>query len=73
MDIYKLGFLVLQIVALAWMMFKVQARYKRLTAKFISNVKMRLVQLNVKQLQTNSKHKFELTFEKSELEDLRLT
>ena len=43
MDIYKLGFVILQIVALAWLMIKVQARYKKLTAKFIANVKLRLV------------------------------
>ena len=47
MDIYKLGFVILQIVALAWLMCKVQARYKFLTQRFITNVKARLVQLNL--------------------------
>lgn len=72
MDIYKLGFVILQIIALAWLMCKVQARYKFLTQRFITNVKARLVQLNLQQVMEDPAHEFQLTFENSELDDLDL-
>ena len=43
MDVYKLGFVVVQIATLAWLMWKVQNRYRQLTQRFISNVKLRLI------------------------------
>jgi len=43
MDVYKLGFLISQIVALAFLTFAVLRRNKLLQAKFIGRVKLRLI------------------------------
>ena len=46
MDVYKLGFLISQIVALAFLTIAVLRRNKLLQAKFIGRVKLRLIKLN---------------------------
>ena len=35
-DMYKLGFFIVQILALVWLMFRVQDRYTQLTKRFIA-------------------------------------
>ena len=46
MDLYRLGFLLTQIIALFFLAIKVYTRNKLLQVKFIARVKRRLVELN---------------------------
>lgn len=73
MDIYKLGFVIVQIVSLIWLARKVQQRHKLLSERFIAQLKGRLIATNLQTLLEEKEHKFSISLSKDELKHIDLT
>jgi len=72
-DLYKLCYVLAQIVALAYLAVCVVRRNRVLQARFKARVKLRLIQINLQSDHSNGEHTVLLSLTASELEALGLT